>query len=313
MIVAPVASASVITSSPPTTRLSLLASARSIPSPSAATVGPRPAEPISAFRTRSQSVPVISSTRPSAPASTSPPVHASAARAAACPSASPMRVTPCRSACSTSSSKLRDAASATTSSSSLRSTTSSAWVPIDPVDPRIAMRFTCGRVGAAMKASLRTATPDDLPAIAAVQLASARVAFAHIGPVERMEPVDFGPWLEAAETALVAVVAWETAGFVFAGGCELQLFYTHPSVWGEGVGRALLAAAEDALRAVGCEEASVYTEERNERALAVYHAAGWREDGRVQEREWLGVPIREPWLRQRRGEPGRRAPNARRP
>ena len=49
------ASASAITSSPPTTRLSLLASARSMPSPSAAIVGPSPAEPTIAFRTRSGS------------------------------------------------------------------------------------------------------------------------------------------------------------------------------------------------------------------------------------------------------------------
>ena len=53
MICAPVASASCVTSSPPTTSDSLLASARSMPSPSVATVGPRPAEPTSALRTRS--------------------------------------------------------------------------------------------------------------------------------------------------------------------------------------------------------------------------------------------------------------------
>jgi GNAT superfamily N-acetyltransferase len=150
-----------------------------------------------------------------------------------------------------------------------------------------------------MKAGLRAATAEDLPAIAAVQLASARVAFAHIGPVDRLEEIDPDPWFEAAETALVGTIDGEVVGFAFAGGCELQLFYTHPRVWGEGVGRALLGAAEEALRTAGCEEAFVYTEERNERALGVYHAAGWREDGRVQEREWLGVTIREPWLRKR--------------
>ena len=150
-----------------------------------------------------------------------------------------------------------------------------------------------------MKASLRAATPEDLPAIGDVQRASALAAFAHIGPVERLGPFDAESWFAAAETALVAVVDGSVAGFAFTGGCELQLFYTHPRVWGQGVGRALLAAAEDALRNAGCEEAAVYTEERNERALRVYHAAGWREDGRVNEREWLGVPIREPWLRKR--------------
>ncbi len=68
MIAAPVASASCVTSSPPTTSDSLFASARSIPSPSAATVGTSPAEPTIALRTRSHSVVVISRTSASWPA-----------------------------------------------------------------------------------------------------------------------------------------------------------------------------------------------------------------------------------------------------
>jgi GNAT superfamily N-acetyltransferase len=144
-----------------------------------------------------------------------------------------------------------------------------------------------------VKASLRPATPADIPAIASLQLASARAAFAHIAPVERLAARDWASDLEAAETALVAVRDTEVVGFAFVGGCELQFFYTHPSVWGDGLGRSLLAAAEDALRATGCDEASVYTEERNHRPLRVYAAAGWAPDGAVKERDWLGVPIRE--------------------
>ncbi|MEA2439871.1 MAG: hypothetical protein QOH76_1295 [Thermoleophilaceae bacterium] len=144
-----------------------------------------------------------------------------------------------------------------------------------------------------MKASLRPATAADLPAITALQLASARAAFAHIGPVDSMEPPDWRARLEAAETALVALDEGEVVGFAFCGGCELELFYTHPRVWGRGFGRALLTAAEEALRAAGCTEAFVYTEERNHRPLQVYAAAGWLPDSGVKERDWLGVPIRE--------------------
>ena len=147
-----------------------------------------------------------------------------------------------------------------------------------------------------MNASLRPAVAADLPAIAAVLLASAREAFAHIGPVERLEAPDCGPWLERAETAIVAEVDGDVVGFVFVGGCVLQLFYTHPRVWGRGCGRALLEAAEEALLSAGCDEAFVHTEERNHRPLRMYHAAGWREDGTARERDWLGVPIREPRL-----------------
>jgi GNAT superfamily N-acetyltransferase len=150
-----------------------------------------------------------------------------------------------------------------------------------------------------MKACLRQMVPEDLPAMAALQMVSARAAFAHIGPVDQMEAIDLTGWLASAETTLVAVDGDEVVGFAFTGGCELQLFYTHPRVWGRGVGRALLAAAENALRAAGCSEAFVYTEERNHRPLRVYHAAGWREDGSARERDWLGVKIREPRLTKR--------------
>ena len=147
---APVASASAVTSSPPTTRLSLLASARSMPSPSVATVGPRPAEPTSAFRTRSHSVSVISSTSPSGPARISRS-ECSPARAAASGSASAMRVTPCRRACSSRSSQLEAAARPTSSRSSQRSITSSACVPIEPVEPTMRILRTELSLGRAVR------------------------------------------------------------------------------------------------------------------------------------------------------------------
>ena len=146
-----------------------------------------------------------------------------------------------------------------------------------------------------MKASLRPATEDDLPAIAAVQRASAKEAFAHIGPVEKLStgPETWAPALTTADCALVAEDGGEVVGFVFTRGCELAVFYTHPRVWGRGFGRVLLEAAEDAMRAAGCEEALVYTEERNHRPLRVYAEAGWQPDGAARERDWLDVPIRE--------------------
>ena len=139
-----VASARAVTSSPPTTSDSLLARARSIPSPSAATVGPRPAEPTRAFRTRSASDSTTSRTSPSGPPRTRPSVHVSEARAAESTSASAIWSTPKAWACSTSVSQELSADSPTSSSSSLREVTSSAWVPIDPVEPRINRRLRAG-------------------------------------------------------------------------------------------------------------------------------------------------------------------------
>ena len=143
MIAAPVASASCVTSSPPTTSDSLLASARSIPSPSVATVGTRPAEPTIPLSTSSQSPSVISRTSPSGPDSTSPSVHASLARAAASGSDSAIRRTPCSRAWTSSCSHAPAALSADDLElAPALETTSRAWTPIEPVEPRMARRRT---------------------------------------------------------------------------------------------------------------------------------------------------------------------------
>ena len=92
---------------------------------------------------------------------------------------------------------------------------------------------------------------------------------------------------------IVAVDPGGVVGFVAAVNCEIDLLYTHPRAWGRGVGRLLLATGEAALRDSGCTEATLWTEERNERPRRVYEAAGWRTDGGVRERPWNGAWLRE--------------------
>src|SRR6476469_19575 len=109
-------------------RLSLFASARRVPCSSAAIVAGSPAKPTTAFSTTSAS-------------------GCAASSASASPSWPQQRAhfgsTSNSAACRASSAAFRPAASATTSYSPrwLR-TTSSAWVPTEPVDPRIATFFT---------------------------------------------------------------------------------------------------------------------------------------------------------------------------
>jgi GNAT superfamily N-acetyltransferase len=74
---------------------------------------------------------------------------------------------------------------------------------------------------------------------------------------------------------------------------ELFLLFVHPAHGGRGIGRALLEAAHDQLRAAGCREAFLYTHERNERALTVYTSAGYQPDGSTRESDFHGTPIRE--------------------
>jgi len=75
---------------------------------------------------------------------------------------------------------------------------------------------------------------------------------------------------------------------------ELHLLFVHPRHARRGVGRALLAAAHEALRAAGCREAFLYTHEQNKRALAVYEAAGYRHEGTVRESDFRGIHLANP-------------------
>ena len=97
---------------------------------------------------------------------------------------------------------------------------------------------------------------------------------------------------------LVAVDGRDVVGFTAAHPREGELFllFVHPEHAGRGVGRALLAAAHEALRAAGCREAFLYTHQENARALAVYEAAGYRRDGSVRESDFRGIHLREPRL-----------------
>jgi ribosomal protein S18 acetylase RimI-like enzyme len=55
----------------------------------------------------------------------------------------------------------------------------------------------------------------------------------------------------------------------------------------------LLNQAVEALRTAGCEQAWLYTEERND-AVGFYRSLGWREEGEARVRDWHGAELREP-------------------
>ena len=55
----------------------------------------------------------------------------------------------------------------------------------------------------------------------------------------------------------------------------------------------LLSAAHDALRVAGRKQAFLFVHEQNQRALAVYEAAGYRHDGSIRESDFRGTAIRE--------------------
>ena len=138
---------------------------------------------------------------------------------------------------------------------------------------------------------IRAATADDAAAIAEVFLAAARKSWGDEAPA--MEP----PALHGGE--LVAEDDDGLTGFAIVNDSEIDLLFTHPRAWGRGAGRALVVAAEDALRDAGCSEASLWTEERNVSARRVYQASGWRKTTDSRERVWNGATLRELRYRKR--------------
>ena len=153
--------------------------------------------------------------------------------------------------------------------------------------------------------TIRRANPGDAPAIGAVFDAAVREGWGHLGSLAKEPMFSAEAWDELVadhappRSLLVATEAAErVVGYcaVHPEDGEVYLLFVEPSWAGRGVGRALLAAGHAALRAAGCTHAYVYTEERNERALAVYAAAGYTSDGTVRESDFRGVHLREPRL-----------------
>ena len=126
-------------------------------------------------------------------------------------------------------------------------------------------------------------------AVERVFLDAAQAAWVHFIPPEGLASLS-PPQRWRSETTLVSEVdGREVVGFavlrrsqdedadLLTG--ELDLIYTAPSVWGSGVGRALMVAALDHLCAEGYREATLWTAERNERPRHFYERAGWSLDG----------------------------------
>jgi GNAT superfamily N-acetyltransferase len=156
----------------------------------------------------------------------------------------------------------------------------------------------------ACTAGLRTATPGDAAPVAAIWLAAGTQAWSSFLSAQVLAGEGtVARWLQRIATLQeaqgeVMVLACDADGpvgfaWVVPARGELEALYTHPRVWGAGYGRLLLGVAEDHLRRHGVASATLWTEERNTRARAVYERAGWQPDGGVRERLYAGTPLRE--------------------
>lgn len=168
-----------------------------------------------------------------------------------------------------------------------------------------------------MNVEVRPGRQEDWLAMHRVHVDAGAAAWPHILDAATLASLSSpGRWQPCVGAdVLVGCVESEVVGFVSIRASadddaapstgELDGFYTHPSVWGKGVGRALMDAAVLRLRDREFTEATLWTEHRNLRALRFYERAGWAPDGAVRHYAHGVNPITE--LRYRRSVVGVRS------
>jgi ribosomal protein S18 acetylase RimI-like enzyme len=161
---------------------------------------------------------------------------------------------------------------------------------------------------------IRDATKDDAAAVARVHVESWRAAYREHMPPELLAGLSVERrtegWRELlgnpGSPTLVAELDGEIVGFAgfgpsrdTEGEAELYAIYLDPARFGTGVGRALMDAALERLRALGYEDAILWVLDGNERAERFYERAGWRREEVLKTEEFGGTPVREVRYRRR--------------
>ncbi|MFP3905986.1 MAG: N-acetyltransferase family protein [Acidimicrobiales bacterium] len=162
-----------------------------------------------------------------------------------------------------------------------------------------------------MTVTFRDASPDDAEAIGQLFVEAGRAGWSRFLTPDQLEQIEGQPdkWARRIggpgpnPDLVVAEDDEGLAGFIWVHQCgdldltratgEVGTFYTHPRVWGAGVGRRLMDRGLDRLRGLGYTECVLWTEERNQRPRRIYQQMGWTLDGTTRTRDYQGVPIAE--------------------
>ncbi len=161
--------------------------------------------------------------------------------------------------------------------------------------------------------AIRLATTADVPAIAAVHLASWRVAYADITPAGFMNTVTIesrlvrweGAFTGPASRTTETTVAVDGSGVLgicsfgprrtpkASGVGEIYSLHVGPASWRQGIGRLLLDDAVARLASRGFSSAVLWVLRDNANARAFYKARGWSLTGEEQCDNRSGFAIAE--------------------
>ena len=155
---------------------------------------------------------------------------------------------------------------------------------------------------------IRCARPEDAQAIARVHVRTWQAAYAHVFPADELAALSverrvqvWSQYLTREDTGIfVGESDGSVIGFVSVGESpdapgegELYAIYVDPDHWGTGIGRELIAAGEDWLRAHSYEIATLWVLADNPRARRFYEIAGWSVDDTERTGAHLGVETTE--------------------
>ena len=159
---------------------------------------------------------------------------------------------------------------------------------------------------------IRAAGPADAERIAEINVRSWRAAYDGIVPRAILDGMEVEPrrltWLGriadlGQRSLLVAELDGRVEGYVLAGPArdhdvpdvagEVYAIYVDPSAWRHGLGRALLDAASDELRAGGFDPLVLWVVTANVAGRRFYEACGWRPDGSSRPIDFDGTNVDE--------------------
>ena len=151
-----------------------------------------------------------------------------------------------------------------------------------------------------MSVTVRTAIREDAAAISRVRVDTWRAAYTGLIAPEILDRMDVDRetqlrhdrWDELHADPRGAELIAESDGAVagwaaigpsidddLPGNGQVYAIYALPERWAQGVGHALMVAAEERLRRAGFTRAHLWVLDRNARAAAFYERHGWIEDG----------------------------------